>query len=192
MSWCIYLTHPEVTIDPSVPVPEWGLSALGHERAKAATELPFSHELGAVVSSAETKALETAQAFVERFGISHEIYKDLHENDRSATGFLPQEEFEQTANMFFANPDVSVRGWERARDAQERIVRTTRQALTGYKADLPVLFAGHGAAGTLLMCHLMGVAISREHDQERGGCWYRFHKDWLTTQAGRGLRWTEV
>ena len=97
MSWCIYLTHPEVTIDPSVPVPEWGLSALGHERAKAATELPFSHELGAVVSSAETKALETAQAFVERFGISHEIYKDLHENDRSATGFLPQEEFEQTA-----------------------------------------------------------------------------------------------
>lgn len=28
----------------------------------------------------------------------------MHENDRSATGFLPPPEFEAVANQFFANP----------------------------------------------------------------------------------------
>lgn len=36
------------------------------------------------------------------------------ENDRSSTGFLPPEEFEVVADAFFAQPGVSVRGWETA------------------------------------------------------------------------------
>jgi hypothetical protein len=47
----------------------------------------------------------------------------MHENDRSATGFLPPDEFETVANRLFAEPLVSIRGWERAIDAQLRIVR---------------------------------------------------------------------
>jgi hypothetical protein len=48
---------------------------------------------------------------------------DLGENDRSATGFLPPEEFERVADEFFGSPEKSARGWERAGDAQVRIVR---------------------------------------------------------------------
>ena len=192
MTWCIYLTHPEVTIDASVPVPEWGLSPLGRERAKEATGLPFAAEIGVIVSSGETKAIETAQVFADRFAISFQIREDLHENDRSATGFLQPNDFEDTADRFFAEPHVSVRGWERAVDAQERIQTGIRDVLGGVHPETPVLFTGHGAAGTLLMCHLMNKPISREHDQRRGGSWYRFEKDWLKTQAGTELRWIEV
>ena len=46
----------------------------------------------------------------------------IGENDRSATGFLPREEFWATADLFFAHPTESIRGWERAIDAQARIV----------------------------------------------------------------------
>ncbi|WP_299476552.1 histidine phosphatase family protein [uncultured Roseibium sp.] len=192
MTWCIYLTHPEVEVDPNIPVPQWGLSTVGHARAEQATALPFTKEIGAIVSSGETKAIETARYFADKLSLEPRIREDLHENDRSATGFLPPDEFEQTADRFFADPKTSVRGWERAIDAQHRIVGGIQAVLSGIDPDLPVLFTGHGAAGTLLMCHLMGVSISRSHDQTRGGSWYRFEKDWLTTGAGQDLRWIEV
>jgi len=192
MTWCIYLTHPEVAIDPNVPVPQWGLSEIGRARAQQATGLDFASEIGAVVSSGETKAIETAEFFATLRNVTPLVRADLHENDRSATGFLPPAEFEAVADQFFADPATSVRGWERAVDAQVRIVNGVKDVLTGIAPETPVLFAGHGAAGTLLMCHLMGAAISRSHDQKRGGSWYRFEKDWLMTQAARDLSWIEV
>ncbi|MCK7613358.1 histidine phosphatase family protein [Roseibium sediminicola] len=192
MSWCIYLTHPEVKIDPEVPVPDWGLSETGRERAARAAALPFAGDIRQVISSSEQKAIETAQVFCGRKGVFHRALRFLHENDRSATGFLPPLEFEATADAFFAKPHDSVRGWERAVDAQDRIVTGVKSALRHIPEDDPVLFVGHGAVGTLLMCHLMAVPISRAHDQKRGGSWYRFDKDWLMTQTGRNLAWTEL
>lgn len=192
MTWCAYLTHPEVLIDPDVPVPEWGLSDTGRERATKATVLPFAKDIRQVISSAEKKALDTAQVFSGRLRVFQRSLPFLHENDRSATGFLPPEEFERTADLFFADPHHSVRGWERAIDAQDRIVNGVKSALRHIPEEDPVLFVGHGAVGTLLMCHLMAAPISRHHDQRRGGSWYRFEKSWLMSQAGRNLAWTEL
>jgi len=192
MSWCIYLTHPEVRIDPAVAVPDWSLSDLGRERAAKATALPFAGDIAQVISSAEKKAVETAKIFAARRNVFHRILPFLHENDRSATGFLPPAEFEKTADAFFAEPHASVRGWERAIDAQNRVVTGIKSALRHIPDEHPLLFAGHGAVGTLLMCHLMAAPIDRRHDQSRGGSWYRFDKEWLTTQTGRHLAWTEL
>lgn len=192
MTWCIYLTHPEVTIDPDVLVPDWGLSPLGRQRTQKALDLPWSHEICHIVSSTERKAIETARVIAETRVIPLEIVENLHENDRSATGFLPPPEFERTADRFFADPETSVRGWERAVDAQNRIIRGISGALEEIRQAQPVLFAGHGAVGTLLMCHLMGAPISRTHDQKRGGSWYLFEKNWLVSQAGTDLAWTEL
>jgi len=192
MTWCVYLTHPEVTIDPNVPVPEWGLSDTGRQRAARAVFLPFAREVRQVISSAEVKAVETAQILAGRLGLFHKVLPFLHENDRSATGFLPPEEFEAVADDFFARPADTVRGWERAIDAQNRVVNGLRSALRHVPEAEPVLFVGHGAVGTLLMCHLMATPISRAHDQGCGGSWYRFEKSWLMDQAGRKLGWTEL
>jgi broad specificity phosphatase PhoE len=192
MTWCAYLTHPEVVIDPDIPVPEWGLSETGRERAAKAAFLPFAKDIRQVISSTERKALETAQVFAGRMGVFQRALPFLHENDRSATGFLPPAEFEQTADLFFADPYTSVRGWERAIDAQDRIVNGVKSALRHVGEEDPILFVGHGAVGTLLMCHLMATPISRHHDQRRGGSWYRFEKSWLMTQAGRNLAWTDL
>ncbi|WP_428642305.1 histidine phosphatase family protein [Roseibium sp.] len=192
MTWCIYLTHPEVRIDPDVPVPEWTLSDLGRERAAKAAFLPFAREIRQVISSSEQKAIETARIFAARLNVFQRALAFLNENDRSATGFLPPEDFEKTADAFFEQPFVSIRGWERAIDAQDRVVNGVRSALRHIPEDHPVLFVGHGAVGTLLKCHLMATPISRQHDQARGGSWYRFEKRWLMDQTGRNLGWTEL
>jgi broad specificity phosphatase PhoE len=118
---------------------------------------------------------------------------ELGENDRSATGYLPRAEFEAVAGLFFAHPDENVRGWEKAMDAQRRIVSAIDEVLTisiGCGGDIAVV--AHGGVGTLLLCHLRGEAIGRQHDQppSNGGNYFAFdaltspiHHGWKTIDA---------
>lgn len=192
MTYCVYLTHPEVQIDPAVPVPDWGLSDVGRERAMRAPLLDWAPGIRHVISSGERKAIETAELFAAAFALEVGIVEATHENDRSATGFLPPPEFQEVANAFFAAPQESIRGWERAVDAQTRIVTAVRSTLANLPGGEPVLFCGHGGVGTLLKCHLLGVPIARLHDQSSGGNWYVFDPADLDRRAARSLGWTAL
>ncbi len=168
MTVAYYLSHPQVQIDPAVPVPEWGLSDAGRARLATLAGAGWLGTVRRIVSSDERKAIETAEALMPMTdGARVEILPGFHENDRSATGFLPPAEFEATADAFFAAPEQSVRGWERAADAQARIVGAVDAALADGEA--PVLFVGHGGVGTLLKCHLKGEPIARTADQAAEG-----------------------
>lgn len=169
-----YLTHPEVAIDPAVPVPDWGLSAKGRARAQRFAAATSGLGLERLVASRERKAIETAAILGASTGVAPEIRDDLHENDRSATGFLPPNEFEAMADRFFAEPDRSAEGWEKAIDAQRRIVDAVR-AIVAERPEATTLFVGHGGVGTLLRCASARLAIDRRHDQPGGGGnWYEF------------------
>ena len=163
-----FISHPEVVIDPAVPVPDWGLAPRGRERLATMLAEPWIAEVAAVWSSLERKAIETARPIAAARGLAVRTLHDLHENDRSATGFLPPDEFERVADRFFGEPDRSVRGWETARAAQARIVAAVRE-VDGTSPPGGVAIAAHGGVGTLLYCHLAGLPISRVHDQERPG-----------------------
>ena len=184
--FAVYVTHPQVLMDPAVPVPDWGLSTLGRARAVAAARQPWARELARVVTSEERKARDTAAILAGAAVVEAEVWPDLHENDRSATGFLPPEEFEQVADAFFARPDDSVRGWETARQAQQRVVEAVRRHTTG--RDDAVGFVAHGAVGTLLWCDLERRPVDRRHDQPGQGSWYPF--DPVTWTAGHG--WVRI
>ncbi|MDX8459159.1 histidine phosphatase family protein [Mesorhizobium humile] len=163
-----YITHPQVRIDAGVPVPEWGLSDIGRARAVAMLDQPWIGSIRRVVSSAERKAIETAETLAYHLGLAVEVRERMHENDRSATGFLPPPEFEAVADQFFANPHVSIRGWERAIDAQQRIMSEVDAALAANHVG-NIAFVGHGGVGTLLLLLLDGREISRIADQPAGG-----------------------
>ena len=172
-----YLTHPEVKIDPAMPVPSWGLSEVGRARAEAIAGTGRLSGTTQIISSAERKAIETAEIIAAKLNVDVEVRQAMHENDRSATGFLVPSEFEAVANRFFAQPDISILGWERAIDAQSRIVREVEHVLARRRTG-DVLFVGHGGVGTLLYCHYSGLAIDRAHDQPAGGgCFFAFSAD---------------
>jgi len=172
-----YLTHPQVNIEPAVPVPSWGLSEVGRTRTETLANAGSLAGTTQIVCSGERKAMETAGIIAAKLNVTVEVREAMHENDRSATGFLAPDEFETVANRFFAQPLVSIRGWERAIDAQLRIVREVELVLARDRAG-DVLFIGHGAVGTLLFCHYSGVAIDRAYDQPAGGGHYfAFVKD---------------
>ena len=161
------VTHPEVRVDPAVPVPEWGLSDAGRDRLQHLLALPWVPGLARIVSSAERKARETAAALAAATGQPVGVDPELGENDRSATGFVPPAEFEALADAFFARPAESVRGWERAVDAQQRIVAAVGRAVAGADGDVAVVC--HGGVGTLLLCSVLGVPIDRRWDQPGQG-----------------------
>ncbi len=169
MSFALYITHPQVKIDPAVPVPQWGLSDIGRARTEQAAGADWAKQLGRIVSSDEKKAVETAALLAAAAKVSVTILPETHENDRSATGFLAPPEFERAADWFFANPDQSFRGWERAVDAQARIVSAVERILADHDPAIPIAFVGHGGVGTLLKCHLSGKPIARDGDQPAGG-----------------------
>ena len=154
-----------------MPVPQWGLSPAGLARVEALAQAGWLAGTTRIIASGETKALQAAAVLGAALGIAVETRTGMHENDRSATGFLPPEEFEAVADRFFAEPQASVRGWERAIDAQARIVAEV-EAVLACEATGDILCVGHGAVGTLLYCHYANLAIDRAHDQPPGGGHY--------------------
>jgi len=169
VTYALYVTHPQVVQDPSIPVPRWGLSSKGRERAERFANHRMARMARRIISSNETKALELAQALAAVSRIKVESGENFGENDRSSTGFVPADRFEQLADSFFAHPGVSTEGWERAIDAQVRVVGAFEAALDGHDPAVPVIFTGHGAVGTLLKCHLGRRTIARSEDQRRIG-----------------------
>ncbi|OJH35766.1 histidine phosphatase family protein [Cystobacter ferrugineus] len=171
-----YISHPEVEVDPTRPVPRWRLSPRGIARMRAVAEEPALAPVRTIWASTETKAIEAAGLLAGALGLPVRVLPELGENDRSATGYLPPTEFERMADAFFARPDESVRGWESARSAQARIV----SAVDAVLRDSPegeVALVAHGGVGALLLAHLKGLPISRELDQPRQGCRYVFDRE---------------
>jgi broad specificity phosphatase PhoE len=169
MTLAYYISHPQVRIDPAIPVPQWTLSNVGFARLNALRDAAWVKSLTAIHASDETKAIHTADVLAAIAGCPVATHHDMRENDRSSTGFLPPPEFEAMADAFFAAPETSVRGWERAIDAQARIVSAVDRVLAKHDPSRPVAFSGHGGVGTLLYCHLAGEPIRRIRDQPAGG-----------------------
>ncbi len=175
MATVTFITHPDVVIDAAVPVCDWPLLPRGLARMRRALRLPWVAGLRAVWCSNERKARDGAEILAGHCGLVARVLAGLGENDRSATGYLPRAEFEAVADLFFAHPEQSVRGWERAVDAQRRIVAAIEAVIAASGAgDIAVV--AHGGVGTLLLCHLRGEAIGRQHDQpaNNGGNYFAF------------------
>jgi broad specificity phosphatase PhoE len=187
VSIAYFITHPEVVVEATTPVPQWHLSDKGVHRMRAFAFQADLGNLSAVWASTETKAIEAAGILAAQFGLPVLVHHGLHENDRRATGFLPPPEFDRMADAFFARPEENVRGWERAVDAQARVAAAVDEILKTFSGE-NIAFVAHGGVGTLLLCKYLGVPITRSADQPFQGHFWAFD---VTTR--RVLhRWREI
>ena len=162
-----FLTHAEVEIDPSVPLSDWTLSERG--RARHAALSPKLRSVTGIYCSSERKAWDGAEILGAALRIAPRIIDTLGENDRTATGYLPRDEFERTADAFFSRPDESASGWETARAAQTRIVAAIDGIVVTDQTAGDIAVFSHGGVGALLCAALGGHDIDRKHDQPAGG-----------------------
>ncbi len=190
MASLIFLTHPEVVIDPNQPVPEWPLNAIGSARMERFTEQLADRDVSAIYASTERKAMDGAAIVAERLGLSYATDPDLGENDRSATGYIAPPEFWDVVREFFSNPHKSIRGWERAIDSQARIVNAISRILREDETSGDIVVVSHGGVARLLTAHLQQVEIGQESRPSHpgGGCFIRIDRDsFALTQDWRNI-----
>jgi broad specificity phosphatase PhoE len=176
VSRVLFITHPEVEVDPAVPVSDWELTARGRDRMRQFAEGPEPREVRAVWSSREGKAVDAAAILAGQLDLEVRKLEQLAENDRASTGYLPPELFEPAVQAFFGEPLLSHRGWETAAAAQQRIADALETVLAR-SPEGDVAIVSHGGVGTLLLCRLKATAIHRAEDQPGQGHWFAFDRE---------------
>lgn len=165
MSFGIYISHPEVNIEPHIPVEQWGLSEVGRTRALSFAAKNLLDKSIPIYSSTEQKALDLAHILSITTQSQIIAREDLGENDRSSTGYLTQKQFEIHVKHFFGKPEESFSGWETAKNAQIRIAGAVENILEAHNSKNPIVICGHGGVGTLLKCHMGERSITQSEDQ---------------------------
>lgn len=151
----ILVRHAQVVMDPDIPVERWGLSPEGEVAALALLQHPALSNVDVVMSSPEPKALATAGLLAVEAPVVTE--PDLRELDRLRLGWLPDEDaYPAVVREILAHPGRSVRGCERAEDAQRRIVHAIDRMVERYPQQT-VAVGHHGIVLTLYLSRLMGL-----------------------------------
>ncbi len=132
------------------------MSAEGRARCAGLADrlAPFRPER--ITSSVEPKARETAELVAARLGIPARTAPDLHEHDRSDTGFLGAEAFDAAVARFFAQPEVLVLGLETAAAAARRFDRAVT-AVTAESTDETCVIVAHGTVISLFAASRAGI-----------------------------------
>jgi broad specificity phosphatase PhoE len=175
-----FITHPDVTAHRDVPPSEWPLAQRGRDRMRQFVKSERCITgIRSVFVSGERKATDAAWILVDGLRLGgYSVHSDLGEVDRTATGFLDKAEFDAAVDLFFALPNISIRGWESGAVAQKRIIAAVEQVISQTPTRGDVAIIGHGISGALLYCHLAELPISRRHFQPTadGGKWFSFDR----------------
>jgi broad specificity phosphatase PhoE len=146
------IRHAPVTLELDRPSDQWTLTSEGIALAQQLAALPIIDSLDAVYTSPEPKARETARPLAERFGL-HLLHRDaLRELDRGPANLPGRTAYDAAVERAFSDPEQSMNGWERAVDAQTRIVACVREADRQHAG--PIAIVSHGLVLSLLLAHL--------------------------------------
>lgn len=162
MQTLILVKHSLPEIDPSVPAKEWRLSCEGRRRARKLGERLDRYSLDLFVSSAEPKAIETAEIASDCLKIPTEIVEGLHEHERVNAGFLKRERFEQSIREFYEQPADQVFGEETADTAYNRFANAVHR-LTDRPPKENIAIVTHGT--------VLSLFVSRNSDLEPFALW---------------------
>ena len=154
---------PEIAADE--PAAQWRLSDAGRSLCGSLSDRLQAYEPLLIVSSAEPKAVETAEIVARRLGVDSEATPGLHEHDRSgSTDFLSKERFEQTVAELFDRPDELVMGRETAAQARDRFVGAVQDVIEG-RLNESVAIVAHGT--------VMSLFVANYTDQDPFELWRR-------------------
>ena len=149
-------------------VPEqWGLSPEGRESCAALAEAVRRHEPGAIATSTEPKAAQTAGIVGERLGVAVEPVEPLHEHDRTGVPLMATREFISLMALFFKQPGRLVLGNETADAMARRIQRAIDAVLASHPVGnvaivshgtvIAQFAADHGAGDPFALWRAMGL-----------------------------------
>jgi broad specificity phosphatase PhoE len=146
----IFVKHAKPLVDPAVSSERWKLSVEGEALCGPLAELLRGYSPVRVVTSNESKAVETGRIVAATLGIESVVAKALHEHDRSNVPHMRSGEFISSVANFFKQTDRLVLGRETARQACDRFERAVNGVVERHAADECLAIVTHGTVLSLL------------------------------------------
>lgn len=143
---------PEIERDK--PASAWRLGDVGLQRSELLASRLKGFSPGAVWSSREPKAAETAEIVAASFGVPVRVADGLEEHHRDGVPFYPMAgDFEAAVERFFCNPGRLVLGSETAEQARDRMSAAIHDIVESGQQDSIVV-----THGTVMTLYVAGVA----------------------------------
>ena len=153
----VLVRHSLPRMVTGVPANQWHLSPEGRRRCTPLAGRLSAYGLGAVISSQESKAVETGQIVSRTLGLPFETAPNLHEHERGVvTDLGSREDFEVQVAHFFEHPGRLVLGLETGYDACERFSAAVGGVMKRHPAG-NVAIVSHGTVMTLFLANATGI-----------------------------------
>lgn len=148
----LYLVrHAAVAVRPEQPSKQWHLSPEGRAAAESLAAEPAGWAaLARLYSSAEPKAIATAQRIAMRNGLSITIEPALHEVERPWSGG----DYRELARSYLCGQPID--GWE-PRDVATARIRGAIETIVSSHGEADVGVVSHGLILSLLLASLLGL-----------------------------------
>lgn len=133
MKQIVLIRHSITTQADTIPFAQWRLSPEGRQKCEQLAQRLARFELTRIISSEESKAVETAKLTDDYLGISAHAVDGLQELMRDDQGYIEsKEKFYAMVAELFSNQDNIALGGERANQACERFSRTIDNLLESH------------------------------------------------------------
>ncbi|MBX3082005.1 MAG: histidine phosphatase family protein [Anaerolineae bacterium] len=154
MTSLILVRHAETQRVAGVNAHDWQLTEAARERCLILAQRLSAFDVGAVVSSPEAKAIQTARPIAERCGVEIEMLAGLREHDRRNVPYVGDDaDFKATIRRVFEQPSQLIYGNETADQAHQRFAEAVRQALAAHP-ERDLVLVTHATVLTLYISRL--------------------------------------
>ena len=151
----VLVRHSVPEIRREVPAASWVLSEAGMSRASAFASRVDPGTASTVFASEEPKAVGTAQALAEAWGLPVQAVSGLQEHERPEAQMLSRDAFEDRIREMFALPGDLVFGAETADAARRRFTTAVMRLVMRSAED--VIVVSHGTVITLFVAAATGM-----------------------------------
>src|SRR5262245_8453493 len=159
MSKLILIKHTPPEVDPAVSSEQWHLGEKGRKLCEPLAERLKQFLIGAIVTSAEPKAVETGEELARRLGVATRTHTGLEEHDRRNVPHRRSGEFISMMELLFRRPGELVLGDETAQEALERFEVAVQN----------VLWAASGKTLAIVTHGTVMALFLARHNRERKG-----------------------
>ena len=148
----ILLRHAETSQVRSTKSEKWYLSPIGIAQAKNLIDIQEMHMVDIIFSSPEAKAIGALKPIAKFLNLEIGIIPELDELKRSDV-YLTNEEYLDTVQEVFRNPNSYHKKWETVENALKRFRKGMGQILQSEFHT--ALVCSHGLVLTLYFCYLL-------------------------------------
>ncbi len=152
----ILIRHSISQQDARVSAHHWSLTEEGRARCAALAERIQPYQPAVIVSSAEPKAVQTAEAVAGILGLPHKTETGLHEQLRESEPYRTQTEFEARIRRLLENPSQLVFG-EETGDAAYLRFQAAIDAILRRHPNQNVTAVTHGTVLSLFLARVAQI-----------------------------------